>query len=329
MDLITSYLKSAIEIVTGKGTKARTYESVVKYIEDKDIPVVDVLREVFILSTRDANVEVREYRNSISYYTIKLSKRKLLYSNDKSTKNLYLNSEIVRSAIESTNRYCEIHMDMCEKLFKSLSIRNLSGLVGEMFSEELEDRMSDVICKNKHQDGSPDLCVMSPDSRHFLKENRHEDGSPNLHKSIWSPFPFGGIEVKATCGSVSSEENLDPTDSRLDFIQGVTWHAHHQQTNNLLGLYWDFINDIPTILAAFYCNGLDTVTGPENRHWRTTSKPDDDSRATSATCLGEKGMRLMGVGRIVLPEDPELRGKIMKKFKIPEESESIEEFFSK
>ena len=89
--------------------------------------------------------------------------------------------------------------------------------------------------------------------------------SSQLHeKEPFSPFLEGGIEVKATCGDLKSGKWFTSNkinkpvigESRLNWITGYNWKAHHRETNNLIGLIWDFNDKKPTIMAIIYANSL-------------------------------------------------------------------------
>jgi len=117
-------------------------------------------------------------------------------------------------------------------------------------------------------------------------------------KSFWSPYPHGGIEVKATCGNTpSAKEQAKPQigESRGHILQSAEWKAHHRETNNLLGIFWDFVDGLPTVLAAFYRNDLTSAD------WGEVIKPTDGGgRTTSVSIMNRTGVKKMGprVGNI-------------------------------
>jgi hypothetical protein len=104
-------------------------------------------------------------------------------------------------------------------------------------------------------------------------------------KSPFSPFPNGGIEIKATCGSVPNQKDCikkfgitkpDMGELRINVMKSYDWKAHHRETNNLIGLLWDFENQVPQIVAVFFGNKLDendwgTIVQPKEGGGRTTS----------------------------------------------------------
>ena len=79
-----------------------------------------------------------------------------------------------------------------------LGMRNLSSFVGELYGAAAIKAAGGLFRKNPHQDGYPDLLVMDEHgSRAWAGlANKLRDKKP------FSPFPAGGIEIKATVGSV-------------------------------------------------------------------------------------------------------------------------------
>lgn len=103
-------------------------------------------------------------------------------------------------------------------------------------------------------------------------------------KKPFSPFLTGGIEIKATVGNVPTPKQLlkremekpDIGVQRIHLIKDYNWKAHHRDTNNLIGILWDFVNSTPTVVAVFYSNQLDfgswgSIVSPKVGGGRTTS----------------------------------------------------------
>jgi hypothetical protein len=138
-------------------------------------------------------------------------------------------------------------------------------------------------------------------------------------KTFWSPYPHGGLEVKATCGN-TPPARIRPKpkigEARLPILVSAEWKAHHQETNDLIGLFWDFVDGLPTIVAAFYRNNL------TQDDWGEVITPGEGSRTTSVSIMkrgrvGEDvGVRKMGKGWLVLPESADLRAPLMRVFDI-------------
>ena len=116
-------------------------------------------------------------------------------------------------------------------------------------------------------------------------------------KSPFSPFQNGGIEIKATCGSVTTpercrrmglEEKPDIGDQRIDVLTGYDWKAHHRETNNLAGIIWDFIDDVPRIVAVFFSSRLTTD------NWGVIIQPKEGGgRTTSVSIMTRVGVGIM------------------------------------
>jgi hypothetical protein len=115
-------------------------------------------------------------------------------------------------------------------------------------------------------------------------------------KAPFSPFATGGIEVKATCGSLPTPAQCqrrgftkpDIGDQRIACMMGYDWKAHHRETNNLIGLLWDFVGQVPRIVAVFYSNELTT------EDWGAIVKPKENGgRTTSVSIMNRRGIRRM------------------------------------
>ncbi len=173
-----------------------------------------------------------------------------------------------------------------------LGMRNLSAFVGELYASCLIKSTGKTFRKNPHQDGYPDLLLMDEIGEKLWKslDSRLREKSP------FSPFATGGIEIKATCGDIPSAKQFtkkgiikpDIGDQRITYVKNVNWKAHHRDTNNLLGLYWDFINKKPKIVGLFYCNELLVDD------WGKIVHPTDGGgRTTSVSIMGKSGIRKM------------------------------------
>jgi len=196
-------------------------------------------------------------------------------------------------------------------------LRNLSSFVGEIFARELYKLNRERFMPNPHQDGYPDLCALTPEGKAFVEEKR---GIKQMSvKEHWSPFPFGGVEIKATCGNTPKAAVVAKPqigESRLATLQSAEWKAHHRDTNKLIGLYWDFLCGLPTILGAFYRNDLTTAD------WGKIVQPTEGGgKTTSVSIMTKVGVKKMGLGWIVLPTSEEMRKPICQKrvFDISEE----------
>ena len=196
------------------------------------------------------------------------------------SESLAIDMKIFEDALNLTNNRMNALEEIAPDLFEILGMRNLSAFVGEMFVRTLEQSANGLLVKNPHQDGYPDLLSMTKEGK-TLWENladNHQDKEP------FSGFETGGIEVKATVGSVPTPARLrkkglrKPTigDERIELVTGYDWKAHHRETNNLIGIYWDFVNGKPVICGLFFGNNLvqddwGKIVTPKKGGGRTTS----------------------------------------------------------
>lgn len=191
-------------------------------------------------------------------------------------------------------------------IFEVLGMRNLSGMVGEYFVKSVERFSNGNLHSNLHQDGYPDLLRTNTVQRlnYYHSLYIEVDGKKYpKDKAQFSPFKYGGVEVKATCGSTPSA-SVTPKpligEQRISKLTSFDWKAHHRETNNLLSIFWDFINGVPTVAACFYRNDL-TV----NDWGRIVQPKADGGRTTSVSIMTSAGVRKMCSGWIaVIDSEP-------------------------
>ena len=203
-----------------------------------------------------------------------------------------VDSRVLLSAVdlahEQIDRLASAELDVAAVL----GMRNLSAFVGELYAAAILKAGGPLFRANPHQDGYPDLLVMDAAGRRAWAElhDRLREKTP------FSPFPTGGIEVKATCGAVPSPaacrkrgfEKPDIGDTRADCLTGYDWKAHHRDTNNLVGLLWDFVGGVPRIAAVFYRSDL----GPAD--WGKIVQPKKGGGRTTSVSI----MTRPGVGKM-------------------------------
>lgn len=185
-----------------------------------------------------------------------------------------------------------------------LGMRNLSATIGEIFVQSFAEVANGLFIKNPHQDGYPDLLLMDTCGIELYRQIEQE----NLlqEKNRFSPFAAGGIEVKATCGSVPTQDfcnkkgvsRPDLGSQRIDLLKGYDWKAHHRETNNLIGITWDFIDSIPTITSVQYSSNL-----AENFWGKIVQPKEGGGRTTSVSIMTRDGVALMWQGWIILIDD--------------------------
>ena len=163
--------------------------------------------------------------------------------------------EVLLNGLKRTHELVGHFREFEVDVFELLGMRNLSSFIGELFAASTVKSSEGLFVKNPHQDGYPDLLLHDESGKaHWatLQQRLRE-------KNPFSPFGTGGLEVKATCGSVPDPKRLATKglvkpaigDTRITMMVGYDWKAHHRTTNNLLGLLWDFRDRAPCVVAVF------------------------------------------------------------------------------
>ena len=162
-------------------------------------------------------------------------------------------------------------------IFEAMGMRNLSGIVGEYLGKSLQRFSEGNLHSNLHQDGYPDLLLINNDERKAYFETLYTvtDGKKYPRdKALFSPYRYGGVEVKATCGSTPPANRVPKPligEQRIALVNSFDWKAHHRETNNLIGLE---INDWGKIVQ------------PREGGGRTTSVSIMNSGGISKMCAG-------------------------------------------
>ncbi len=198
----------------------------------------------------------------------------------------------------------KIMTDIPVDIFSILGMRNLSAFIGELFARSLAKESDGLFISNPHQDGYPDLLLMDNKGRELydalIKAGKLQDKSP------FSPFPHGGLEIKATCGSVPTPtqcakngiQKPDMGDTRIHTLRGYDWKAHHRETNNLIGILWDFHTHAPQIVAVFFGNHLTELD------WGKIIQPiEGGGRTTSVSIMPRSSVEKMYQNWIVVKDD--------------------------
>lgn len=198
-------------------------------------------------------------------------------------------------------------------IFEAMGMRNLSGIVGEYLAKSIQQFSDGALVSNLHQDGYPDLILINnaERKRYFdsLYTVRNGKKYP-IDKASFSPYRYGGIEIKATCGSTPPARTVPKPligEQRISLINNFDWKAHHRETNNLISILWDFINEIPTIVAAFYRNDLTP------NDWGAIVQPrDGGGRTTSVSIMNSTGIKKMCDGWIAVIDDEQYISTLSK-----------------
>lgn len=180
-------------------------------------------------------------------------------------------------------------------IFETLGMRNLSGMIGEYFARSVMRISNGKLESNLHQDGYPDLLLVDTQrkKKYFDTLYTEKDGKRYpIDKEHFSPFKYGGIEVKATCGSTPPASKVPKPligEQRVHLVNSFDWKAHHRTTNHLLAVLWDFIDGLPTYVAAFYQDKLKVedwgeIVQPKEGGGRTTSVSIMNTQGISKMC---------------------------------------------
>ena len=196
-------------------------------------------------------------------------------------------------------------------IFEILGMRNLSGMVGEYFAKSIERFSCGKLHSNLHQDGYPDLLLTNSKERYAYYQSLYTEISEKKYpkdKSLFSPFKYGGIEIKATCGSTPPASLMPKPligEQRINKLTAFDWKAHHRETNNLLSIFWDFIDEVPTVVACFYRNDL------TEKDWGEIVQPKSDGgRTTSVSIMTAAGVKKMCKGWIAVVDIKEYVDKL-------------------
>ena len=134
-------------------------------------------------------------------------------------------------------------------------------------------------------------------------------GSGSTRRRLSALSRGGGMEVKATCGSVPTSAVCKRRgvrrphigDTRIGCLQGYDWKSHHRGTNNLVDLLWDFVAGRPRVAAVFYASNL------TQKDWGEIVQPKvDGGRTTSVSIMARSGIRKMYEGWLCVLADRRL-----------------------
>lgn len=199
-------------------------------------------------------------------------------------------------------------------IFEVMGMRNLSGVVGEYFGKSLQKFSDNNLFSNLHQDGYPDLLLTNTSEKfkYFSSLYTEKNGKKYpKEKMLFSPYKYGGLEVKATCGDTPPASQVPKPlvgEQRIDLLKSFNWKAHHRDTNNLIGVLWDFIEEVPQIVAVFYSNEL------TQDDWGEIVKPKEGGgRTTSVSIMKRVGVEKMCQNWVAVINDPKYINFLSKK----------------
>lgn len=318
-----------------RGLKTPTLDTIVKLAAELNVTPARLVE----LATTNTPAADRSCRDALTFLVAdKRPPQQLRYARD-GKDDWCLQPSHVLGAMQDANRVLARARDVLAaesiQFFELLGTRNLGSFVGAVFVQCLHNHEMNRLRINGHQDGYPDLCALTAAGKRYIAE-KEKEGLGDAKKT-WASYPEGGVEVKTTCGNVptATKKRKKPGigDPRTEQLTGLDWKAHHRQTNNLLGLYWDFLDQLPTLLAAFYRNDLspadwgemilpqmgqgsasvEEAMGEEIKVEQTieAKKPTEEKkksggRTTSVSIVTRAGVEKMGKGWLVLPANATL-----------------------
>lgn len=335
---------------TASFTDASPLSAVASAAQGAGIELPNLLAESALVAfRRAAGRNPRDRRGKLRFIVAdKRPAADLQYAKDGTTPWSFTPAAALK-ALEQSNLTLELADDVLGMnhipFYELLGTRNLGAFVGAVFAYSLQREMSDRLMVNGHQDGYPDLCALTAAGKKYVQQVRDE-GMGDAKKS-WASFPEGGIEIKTTCGAVPTPTKTRKKpgigDERSAVLTGADWKAHHRETNRLLGLFWDFIDGVPTVTGLFYRNDLTEADWGEVVVPTTTDgavevedveegmdgevvvemavgaaaegtgkKKKKAGRTTSVSIMTGTAVKKMGKGWVVLPADPALLAALGK-----------------
>jgi len=216
--------------------------------------------------------------------------------------NSAVEKKLIQTALDYTHSIIDKFAQFDVDVFGIQGMRTLNAFIREIFAAAIIKHSNGLFLKNPHQDGYPDLLLMDKNGLNLWEDLKNK----TREKQPFSPFQNGGIEIKATCGSVPTPavcarrgvEKPDIGDQRIQVLQGYDWKAHHRDTNNLMGILWDFIDGVPRIVAVFFANNL-TIAD-----WGAIVQPrEGGGRTTSVSIMTRAGVRKMYDGCLYVIDD--------------------------
>ncbi len=204
--------------------------------------------------------------------------------------NCVINVDLVAQSAVMANRYFLNHIKTNEDIqfFSSLMEGNgLSSGIGALFNTYLTNLSMGNLIINPYKCGKPDLLNVSySDSDKKIQIYKENISSINT-------YPFGGIETK--CTMLRTGKNLGWGVQRINYSKSFSWKAHHNENENLCGIVWDFVNEIPQIVGIMHC---DTLVKEDWGNFHSSEK-----KTTGGYNLSKEGIKKMRDGWLCVLND--------------------------
>ncbi len=170
-----------------------------------------------------------------------------------------INGQHIASSLHQTNEFLRT---IPSTVYKNIDYKTTSSIVGSMFCHSIAGVTGAIV--NPIEKGHPDVIPL--------------EGVSASEEELRN-YPVG-LEVKCTVGNITKGENLRAGQPRINALEGITWQAHHQEVEELLGLVWDFAKsenefNYPKVTGVFYANNLTTndwgnISGTKGRNTKVT-----------------------------------------------------------
>lgn len=211
----------------------------------------------------------------------------ILNQKTKITAGFKVDTEDILKAVEITNIALASYP---ANLYRSVDYKATSGIVGAAFCHSIAEITDSIV--NPIEKGHPD--VVPPEAADATEAQLRN-------------YPVG-LEVKTTIGNVRQGSALKKGQARIDYLTGLTWQAHHQEVEKLLGIIWDFQEDddnphaiTPFITAVLYSDELELAD------WGAIS--GTTGRKTKVSGMRSGGKKKMGEGWLALYDEPKYLNK--------------------
>ena len=182
-------------------------------------------------------------------------------------------------------------------LYRSIDFKTTGAMIGAIFCTKIIEFVPGTMV-NPIEKGHPDIVPVS---------------ALGSTEAVLRNYPKG-MEIKGTIGNLRNGSNLRAGVKRIQDLTGITWQAHHKEVNHLLGIVWDFVNNVddfnhPAITGVFFSDKLK----PED--WGEIS--GTTGRNTKVTGMRRSGKEKMGQGVIILYDSEPHIAKYTKFLNIP------------
>jgi hypothetical protein len=200
----------------------------------------------------------------------------------------------ILQAVNSVNSFLST---LPPNLYRSIDFKTTGAMIGAIFCTKIIEFVPGTMV-NPIEKGHPDIVPVS---------------ALGSSEAVLRNYPRG-MEIKGTIGNLRNGANLRAGINRINELTGITWQAHHREVNHLLGIVWDFVNEVdnfnhPAITGVFFSDQLN----PDD--WGEIS--GTTGRNTKVTGMRSSGKSKMGQGVIILIDNEPHIEKYTRLLNIP------------